>query len=92
MEGARQGEYIVEYLDGPLSGGYDRRYLVSGEPDDRVSAVAAVEGVESTFWYQAVERTAVGGTLHVRYRFDADHSDSALSDAEDDRANDAFFR
>lgn len=92
MDGAGRGEYIVEYLDGPLRGGYDRRYLVSGEPDARLSAVAAVEGVESTFWYDAVERSALGDRLLVRYRFDAAHSDSTEADAEDDRANDAFFR
>jgi hypothetical protein len=77
-------EYIVEYLDGPLAGEVERRVLVGGEYDRRVSAVAAVEGLESLFWYQAVDSREFGGALHVRYRFDAGDSDpvEAVTDEE----------
>lgn len=88
----QQPEYIVEYLDGPLAEVVDRRYLVDGDYDRRVSAIAAIEGVESTFWYEAVDAREVEGQLHVRYRFDAGDSDPVEADQEDNRANDADFR
>ncbi|MHA7986810.1 hypothetical protein ACX9R5_13510 [Rathayibacter sp. CAU 1779] len=77
-------EYIVEYVDGPLAGTAERRYLVRGEYDKAVSAYAAIDGVESQFQYKAVDSREVQGTLHVRYSFDAPDSDPYESDPEDD--------
>jgi hypothetical protein len=85
-------QYIVEYVDGPLAGESERRYLVRGHFDDRLSAVAAVEGMESLFHYIAVDKREINGQLHVRYRFDAPDSDPVEADAEDNRANDSDFR
>jgi len=85
-------EYIVEYIDGPLAGESERRYLVRGEYDDEVTAVAAVEGLESQFAYTAADTREINGQLHVRYRFDAPDSDPVEADAEDNRANDSDFR
>lgn len=77
-------EYIVEYIDGPLEGETDRRVLVRGQHDTEVSAVAAVDGLESVFRYNAVDTREIAGELHVRYRFDAPDSDPVESDADEE--------
>lgn len=79
-------EYVVEYVDGPLAGTAERRYLVRGKFDETVSAFAAVDGIESQFQYRAVGSREVQGELHVRYSFDASDSDPYESDPEDDPA------
>lgn len=76
-------EYIVEYIDGPLESETDRRVLVRGEYDQTLSAVAAVEGLESLFHYVAVDSREIQGDLHVRYRFDAPDSDPVEPDTEE---------
>lgn len=77
-------EYIVEYLDGPLEGETDRRVLVRGAYDQTLSAVAAVEGLESLFRYRAVDSREIAGELHVRYRFDAPDSDPVEPDTDEE--------
>ncbi|TAM70172.1 MAG: hypothetical protein EPN48_07360 [Microbacteriaceae bacterium] len=77
-------EYIVEYIDGPLAGGTDRRVLIRGKYDDSLSAVAAVEGMESLFRYTAVDSREIQGELHVRYKFDASDSDPVEPDVDED--------
>lgn len=77
-------EYIVEYADGPLAGTAERRYLVNGKVDERIGAVAAVEGLESLFWYVAGEERSVGGEKHVSYRFDAPDSDPVEADRDEE--------
>ena len=85
MSDARQDpEYIVEYADGPLVGQTDRRFLVDGKPDERIGVIAAVEGLESTFWYVAADRREVEGQIHVTYRFDQPDSDPVEADKEDE--------
>lgn len=79
-------EYIVEYIDGPLAGTADRRYLIGGKYDETVSGYAAIDGIESQFEYKAVDTREVQGQLHVRYTFDAPDSDPYESDPEDDPA------
>ena len=37
--------------------------------------VAAVDGLESLFWYDAVDERQVNGQLRVRFHFDAGDSD-----------------
>jgi len=76
-------EYIVEYVDGPLEGETDRRVLVRGEYDTSLSAVAAVEGLESLFRYTAIDSREIHGELHVRYRFDAPDSDPVEPDIDE---------
>jgi hypothetical protein len=77
-------EYVVEYADGPLIGETERRVLIGGKYDDRIGAVAAVEGLESLFWYVAGEAREIQGELHVSYRFDAPDSDPVESDPDDE--------
>ncbi|MGN6127676.1 MAG: hypothetical protein ACTHON_14025 [Humibacter sp.] len=79
-------EYIVEYSDGPLAGTSERRYLVRGKYDESLNAVAAIDGVESLFKYNALDSREIRGELHVRYAFDASDSDPFESDPEDDPA------
>jgi hypothetical protein len=78
-------EYIVDYVDGPLAGESDRRVLIRGKFDDRIGAVAAVEGLESLFWYVAGETREIQGELHVNYTFDAPDSDPVEADPDDER-------
>jgi hypothetical protein len=86
MSDAKQTEteYIVEYADGPLAGTTERRLLIGGRVDDRIGAVAAVEGLESLFWYVAGEERSVGGEKYVKYHFDAPDSDPVEADQEDE--------
>jgi hypothetical protein len=77
-------EYIVEYADGPLVGTTDRRLLIGGKVDDRIGAVAAIEGLESLFWYVAGEERSVNGEKYVQYHFDAPDSDPVEGDKEDE--------
>ncbi|MGN6763023.1 MAG: hypothetical protein ACTHJI_17045 [Leifsonia sp.] len=85
MTEARQDpEYIVEYVDGPLAGQTDRRFLIDGKVDERIGVIAAVEGLESTFWYVAGEEREVEGQRLVAYHFDQPDSDPVESDQEDE--------
>ncbi|WP_395242940.1 hypothetical protein ACGGZK_12300 [Agromyces sp. MMS24-K17] len=77
------GEYVAEFIDGPLEGDFERRALVGGESERRVGMVAAVDGLESLFWYDAVDERTVGDELRVRFRFDADDSDPVEFDEDD---------
>jgi hypothetical protein len=77
-------EYIVEYADGPLVGQTDRRFLVGGEVDERIGVVAAIEGLESTFWYVAGDKRDINGQLQVTYHFDAPDSDPVETDKDDE--------
>ncbi|WP_022887892.1 hypothetical protein [Agromyces italicus] len=77
-------QYVAEFIDGPLEGEFDHRALVGGEAERRIGMVAAVDGLESLFWYDAVGERQVNGELRVRFRFDADDSDPVESDDEND--------
>ena len=81
---AESSTYVAEFLDGPLEGDFEQRALVGGKPEKRVGMVAAVDGLESLFWYDAVDEHEVNGQLRVRFRFDADDSDPVESDDEND--------
>ena len=76
--------YVAEYIDGPLKGTTEHRYLTDGEPEERVSQVALVEGTESLFWYVAGERRELNGGWVVRYGFDQDGSDPLEGAADQD--------
>ena len=85
MTDARQDpEYIVEYADGPLVGQTDRRFLVDGEVDERIGVIAAVEGLESTFWYIAGQERVLNGERHVEYHFDAPDSDPVEAEKDEE--------
>ena len=46
--------------------------------------IAAVEGLESTFWYVAGDRRHSGDDLLVEYHFDQPDSDPVEADQEDE--------
>ncbi|MCU1444787.1 hypothetical protein [Cryobacterium sp.] len=75
-------EYTVEFVDGPLEGQSDTRVLLHGAHDQRISMLAAVDSMESLFWYDEVDSREVQGKLHVRYAFDSGDSDPVGSDDE----------
>jgi hypothetical protein len=77
-------EYTVEFVDGPLEGQTDSRVLLHGKHDARISMVAAVDSMESLFWYDEVDNREVQGKLHVRYAFDSSDSDPIESNDEPD--------
>ncbi|WP_353810128.1 hypothetical protein [Agromyces sp. SYSU T00194] len=81
---AESEHYTAEFLDGPLEGQSEQRILVQGEYERRLGMMAAVDGLESLFWYDAVEERDVGSMVHVRYRFDATDSDPVEHDDEND--------
>jgi hypothetical protein len=84
MSAETTGVYLAEFLDGPLEGRFEQRALVDGKPESRVGEVAAVDGLESLFWYEAVGEHEVNGQLRVRFRFDAADSDPVEYDQEND--------
>ncbi|MEO6825948.1 MAG: hypothetical protein ABI255_06185 [Microbacteriaceae bacterium] len=83
MSDATDTEYIVEYLDGPLAGQTERRFLIGGRFDEYVDAMVAVEGMETLLRYIAVADREVQGEQHVQYRFDSTDSDPIVEDRED---------
>src|SRR4029453_15849422 len=78
-------QYVAEFSDGPLEGEFEHRVLVGGKPESRVGMMAAVDGLESLFWYDAVDEREVNGQLRVRFRFDADDSDPVEFDEDENR-------
>lgn len=76
-------QYVAEFIDGPLEGDFEHRALVGGKPEPRVGMLAAVDGLESLFWYDAVDEREVNGQLRVRFRFDAGDSDPVEYDEDD---------
>jgi hypothetical protein len=75
--------YVVEYVDGPLEGQVEHRSLVDGDPESRLAAIAAVDGNESVFWYDLVERREFDGEIRARFAFDAGDSDPVTFDEDD---------
>lgn len=76
--------YIAEFIDGPLEGRTDQFLLIGGKHSPRLSMVAAVNSLESLFWYDEVDSRDVQGELHVRYTFDASESDPVAVDPDED--------
>lgn len=77
-----ENEYIVEYVDGPLAGTSERRLLINGRVDERIGSVAAIEGLESLFWYVKSAERIVNGEKYVAYHFDAPDSDPVETDKD----------
>ncbi len=68
--------YVAEFVDGPLEGTTEHRFLVDGKPEERVTQMGLVDRTEALFWYSAQDSRDVAGLLHVKYAFDADESDT----------------
>ena len=76
--------FTAEFINGPLANTSERRVLVRGTHDERLSMVALVDGMESIFRYVAVGTKEVAGSLHVQYSFDQPDSDTFVSEDEND--------
>jgi hypothetical protein len=77
-------KYVAEFVDGPLEGTADHRYLVDGQPEQELTQMGLVEGTEVILWYRAQDSRDVGGVLHARYGFDRDDSDTLPGQADQD--------
>ena len=75
MSAETTGEYLGEFLDGPLEGNFEQRALVDGKPERRIGQVAAVDGLESLFCYNAGGERELNGEVRVQFRFDPSDSD-----------------
>jgi len=76
--------FTAEFIDGPLANTSERRVLVRGTHDERLSMVALVDGMESIFRYVASGTKEVAGSLHVQYSFDQPDSDTYVSEDENE--------
>ncbi len=79
---AEPDRYVAEYLDGPLEGTTEHRYLVDGQPEPRVTQVALVDGTEALFDYVAGDSRELNGEQYVQFRFDAKDSDALQGQAD----------
>jgi hypothetical protein len=76
-------QYITEFLDGPLAGQTLGREYIDGDYEKELDMYVAVEGVPAEQRYIAESTREVGGTLFVKYRWDAKDSDSIEVDDQD---------
>lgn len=74
--------YVAEYLDGPLEGTTEHRYLEGGEPEARVTQYALVDGTDAMFEYVAGETRTINGERFVQYSYDQPDSDTLQGQAD----------
>ncbi len=74
--------YAAEYLDGPLEGTTEHRYLQDGAPEPRVTQYALVDGTDAMFEYVAGDTRELNGELFVQYSFDQPDSDTLQGQAD----------
>jgi hypothetical protein len=76
------GKYVAEYLDGPLEGTVEHRFLQDGAPEPQITQYALVNGSEGMFDYVAGDTRTLNDELYVTYRFDTDDSDELAGKAD----------
>jgi hypothetical protein len=76
------GKYVAEFLDGPMEGTIEHRYLENGAPQSRITQYALVNGNEGMFEYVAGESRELNGEPYVTYTLDAKDSDELAGDAD----------
>lgn len=77
-------KYVAEYLDGPLEGTTEHRFLEDGKPQERVTQYALVDGTDAQFDYVARSTRELNGEQFVSYGFDAADSDPLQGQADPD--------
>ncbi|MBW4040697.1 MAG: hypothetical protein HIU86_01015 [Acidobacteria bacterium] len=77
-------KYVAEYLDGPLEGTTEHRFLEGGRPAERVTQYALVDGTDAMFEYVAGAKRELNGEQYVQYSFDAKDSDALQGQADPD--------
>jgi hypothetical protein len=75
-------KYVAEYLDGPLEGTTEHRFLQDGAPEPTITQYALVDGTDAMFEYTAGETRELNGEQYVRYSFDAKDSDNLQGQAD----------
>ena len=75
-------KYVAEYLDGPLEGTTEHRFLQDGAPEQRVTQYALVDGTDAMFEYVAGDARELNGQQYVQYSFDAKDSDNLQGQAD----------
>jgi hypothetical protein len=78
---AEPDRYVAEYVDGPLAGTTEHRYLIDGQPEERVTQLALVDGTDGLFDYVAGGSRQLNGERYVQFRFDAKDSDALQGQA-----------
>ena len=79
---AEPDRYVAEYVDGPLEGTTEHRYLIDGKPEERLTQIALVDGSEGLFDYVAGETRELNGEQYVQFRFDPKDSDTLQGQAD----------
>jgi len=79
---AEPARYVAEYVDGPLEGTTEHRYLVDGEPEQHLTQMALVDGTEGIFDYVAGESRELNGERYVQFHFDPKDSDTLQGQAD----------
>jgi hypothetical protein len=79
---AEPDKYVAEFVDGPLEGTVEHRYLVDGQPERRITEMGLVDGTDAVFEYQAGERRELNGETYVRFTFDRRRSDVLQGQAD----------
>lgn len=75
-------KYVAEYLDGPLEGTTEHRFLEDGKPEERITQYALVDGTDAQFDYAVSSARELNGEQFVSYRFDAKGSDPLQGQAD----------
>jgi hypothetical protein len=75
-------KYVAEYLDGPLAGTTEHRFLEDGKPEERVTQYALVDGTDAQFDYVVSSTRELNGEQFVSYSFDAKDSDPLQGQAD----------
>jgi hypothetical protein len=81
-QSAEPRKYVAEYAGGPLDGQTEHRFLVDGQPEERLAQLALVDGTEAMFDYVAGERRELNGETYVTFTFDPDLSDNLQGQAD----------
>ena len=79
---AEPNRYVAEYLDGPLEGTTEHRFLEDGQPESTVTQYALVDGTDAMFEYTAGDTRTINDELFVQYRYDAGDSDTLQGQAD----------
>lgn len=79
---AESSKYVAEYLDGPLEGTTEHRFLEDGKPEARVTQYALVDGTDAQFEYVAGATRELNGEQFVQYSFDSTDSDPLQGQAD----------
>jgi hypothetical protein len=78
------GKYVAEFVDGPLQGTTEHRFLQDGEPETSVTQVALVNRTDALFVYVAGETRELNGELYVSFSLDKADSDPLQGEANQD--------